>query len=300
MRIFIGLDGGGTGCRAQAELADGRRTQVVTGGAANVSSDPEGALREIAGVLAQVLEQAQGLAQGLLPDGGAGDPIIVLGLAGASESGAAQRLQHALPYPRVCVLGDIDISLKGAFGQEDGIVLAVGTGSVLACQRGGQMQRLGGYGLSLGDEGGGAWIGRAALRAALHARDGIGPDGPLVRAIWADFGALPDVISFAARARPADYAALAPLVVEHDRAHCPVAGAIMDRGCAYLLRAISHLQAGTYDIPVAPTGGLGPVLLDRIIAQGGAYLRRATPKGTALDGAIWQARHGARQKETPS
>ena len=296
MRIFIGLDGGGTGCRAQAELADGRRTQVVTGGAANVSSDPDGALREVSALLEQVLAQARAL----LPDGEAGDPVIVLGLAGASETGAAQRLQGALPYAQVSILGDIDISLKGAFGDADGIVLAVGTGSVLASQRGGQMQRLGGYGLSLGDEGGGAWIGREALRSSLHARDGLGPDGPLVQDIWETFGPLSKIISFAARARPADYAALAPLVLQHDRAHCPVAGAILDRGCAYVLRAINHLQAGAHDMPVAPTGGLGPVLLDRIMGQGGAYLHRTTPKGTALDGAIWQARHGARQKETSS
>lgn len=296
MRIFIGLDGGGTGCRAQAELEDGRRTQVVTGGAANVFSDPDGALREIAAALAQTLAHAQDM----LPGGGVADTQIVLGLAGASESGAAQRLQHALPYPQVCVLGDIDISLKGAFRHDAGIVLAVGTGSVLACQRGGQMQRLGGYGLALGDEGSGAWIGREALRLCLHARDGFGQGGPLVQALWQRFGSVSQIIGFAGRARPADYAALAPLVLQYDRAHCPVAGAILDRGCAYLQRAISHLQAGAHDMPVAPAGGLGPVLLDRIMAQGGAYLHRAAAKGTALDGAIWHARHGARQKETSS
>ncbi|MDD7973558.1 BadF/BadG/BcrA/BcrD ATPase family protein [Roseinatronobacter alkalisoli] len=296
MRIFIGLDGGGTGCRAQAELEDGRRTPVVTGGAANVFSNPDGAQREIAATLAQALAHAQAL----LPDGAATQTRIVLGLAGASESGAAQRLQHALPYPQVSVMGDIDISLKGAFQQDDGIVLAVGTGSVLARQRKGQMQRLGGYGFVLGDEGSGAWIGREALRLCLHARDGFGQDGPLLQAIWQQLGPLPQIIGFAGRARPADYAALAPLVLQHDRAQCPVAGNILDRGCAYLQRAISHLQAGDRDMPVAPTGGLGPVLLDRIMAQGGAYLHRAAPKGTALDGAIWQARHGARHKETSS
>lgn len=296
MRIFIGLDGGGTGCRAQAELEDGRRTPVTTGGAANVFSNPDGALHEISAALAR----AHADAQAMLPQGAVLAPHIVLGLAGASESGAAQRLQHALPYRRVHVLGDIDISLKGAFANDDGIVLAVGTGSVLACQRGGRMQRLGGYGFVLGDEGSGAWIGREALRLALHAHDGIGPDGPLVRDIWHRFGPLSNLIGFAGTARPSDYAALAPLVLDHDRAHCPVAGDILDRGCAYLLRAIRHLQGGAQKTPVAPTGGLGPVLLDRIIAQGGANLHRVAPKGTALDGAIWQARHSAAHKETHS
>ncbi|MGP9789156.1 BadF/BadG/BcrA/BcrD ATPase family protein [Roseinatronobacter sp. NSM] len=296
MRIFIGLDGGGTGCRAQAELEDGRRTPVATGGAANVFSNPDGALQEVSTVLARVYADAQAMCA-------QGEKLrahIVLGLAGASESGAAHRLKHALPYPHLSVSGDIDISLKGAFAHDDGIVLAVGTGSVLACQRAGRMHRLGGYGFMLGDEGSGAWIGREALRHALQAHDGVGPDGPLVGDIWHQFGALSNLIGFAGTARPSDYAALAPRVLDHDRAHCPVAGAILDRGCGYLMRAIRHLQAGAPHIPVAPTGGLGPILLDRIVAQGGANLHRVAPKGTALDGAIWQARHGAAHKETSS
>lgn len=292
MRIFIGLDGGGTACRARAELEDGQRTPVLTGGAANVFSDPENALREVSALLAAVLDDARGM----LPASAHPKLHIVLGLAGASETDAAAQLRGALPYENVTILGDIDISLKGAFEVEDGIVMAVGTGSVLARQRNCDMQRLGGYGFTLGDEGGGAWIGREALRCTLQARDGIGVNGPLVAALWDQFGLLSEVIRFAARARPSDYAAFAPLVLEHDRAHCPVAGAILDRGCAYLLRAITLLQDGAQDVPVAPLGGLGPALLDRIMAKGGAHLRRVAPKGTALDGALWKARHSAEEQ----
>ncbi len=290
MQLFIGLDGGGTGCRAQAELPDGQRTAPVSGGAANVHSDPDRAQAEIADVLARVMAQARAL----LPDGGDITPVVVLGLAGASESGAAVRLRAGLPYADLTVCGDIEISLAGAFEDGDGIVMAVGTGSVLARQRGGQMQRLGGYGFMLGDEGSGAWLGREALRAALQARDGLSPDGPLTRAIWDRFGDLPAMIGFAAQARPSDYAALAPLVLEQGRGHCPVAEHILDRGCAYLLHAITHLQAGAPAMPVAALGGLGPALLDRITGQGGAALRPVPPKGTALDGALWLARGRAR------
>ncbi|MGY6548640.1 MAG: BadF/BadG/BcrA/BcrD ATPase family protein [Roseinatronobacter sp.] len=294
MYILIGLDGGGSGCRAQAELPDGRRTALVTGGASNVFSDPDGAVIRIADVLQRVVRQARAM----LPDESAQDPgpaaITVLGLAGASESGAAARLGAALPGYDLTICGDIDVSLAGAFADADGIVMAVGTGSVLASQRDGRMQRLGGYGFMLGDQGSGAWIGRAALQAALQMRDGLVPDAPLPREILTRFPDLPALLDFAATARPSDYAAFAPRVLHHDRAACPVAGRILDEGCAYLKRAITHLQGGDATLPVAALGGLGPALLSRIIAQGGIALHSVAPKGTALDGALWLARRKAR------
>ncbi|MFN7003572.1 MAG: BadF/BadG/BcrA/BcrD ATPase family protein [Roseinatronobacter sp.] len=296
MQIFIGLDGGGTACRAQAQLECGLRTEILVGGAANVFSDFPSALKEISTLLSTALEQARALAPGATLD----LPRIAMGLAGVSESGAAARLRDALPYVHLAILGDIDISLAGAFEEQDGIVLAVGTGSVLARQRAGKMLRLGGYGFTLGDEGSGAWIGREALRRALHARDRLGPDGPMVADIWQKFTSLADMISFAGRAKPSDYAALAPLVLRHAQRHCPVAGAILDQGCDYLLGAITRLQEGETNMPVAPLGGLGPVLLDRITRAGNTKLHRTIPKGTALDGALWTARqHAGTKEQTP-
>ena len=295
MHIYIGFDGGGTACRAQAEFGDGRRTSIMTGGAANVFSDFPAALREITGLLDTVLAQAKSLAQGIP----LAAPKIVMGLAGVSESGAQARLRAALPYTDLTILGDIDSSLSGALKDQAGIVMAVGTGSVLARQRAGAMLRLGGYGFMLGDEGSGAWIGREALRHALHAHDRIGTGGPLTDEIWDQFGTVAQIIGFAGRARPSDYAALAPMVLRHDQQGCPVAGAILDQGCAYLLRAMTRLQDGISDLPVAPLGGLGPALLDRIRHQGGAQLNASTPKGTALDGALWRARHLAVEKDQP-
>lgn len=289
MQVFVGLDGGGTQCRAQAALADGRRTQVFMGGAANVFSDFDAA----AGEIGTLLERALAAAKELAPESAIGPPRIALGLAGASESAATARLRAVLPYRHVSVHGDIDISLWGAFGDADGIVLAVGTGSVLARQQNGAMHRLGGYGFMLGDEGSGAWIGREALRRTLHAHDGLLPRTPMVNELSERLGGVGGLIGFAGRARPAEYAALAPIVLAHDRAACPVAGAILDQGCAWLLRCLQQLLSRAPETPVAPLGGLGPVLLRRIIAQGGAHLRCIAPKGTALDGALWKARNSA-------
>ncbi|MGY6696598.1 MAG: BadF/BadG/BcrA/BcrD ATPase family protein [Roseinatronobacter sp.] len=293
MRFFIGLDGGGSGCRAQAELEDGRRTQVVAGGAANVHSDMARAVEAISETLSAVV----GMVHDLCPDTRSVVPRVVLGLAGASETDAADRLKTALAVEELTVLGDVNIAVKGAFKEDDGIVMAIGTGSVLARQSGGAFHRLGGYGFSLGDEGSGAWIGREALRRSLHARDGLGVDGLLVQHLWQRFGTTAEFIAFAGRARPADYARLAPDVLRFDRAFCPVAAAILDEGCGYLLSAIRALQEGIWDMPVAATGGLGPSMLDRITSQGGAHLCRVSSKGTALDGALWYARTNFIQKD---
>lgn len=284
MTLLIGLDGGGTGCRACARRDDGLPGPVQTGGSANIHTDPAGAAERISDLIARV-RQAEGHDDPSDPD-----LYIVMGLAGASESGGAARLTSTLPYRNVAVLGDIDISLSGAFQDDDGIVMAVGTGSVLARQAKGHMQRVGGYGFALGDEAGGAWLGRRALSAALHVRDGLAQDAPLARAIWARFETLSALLAFTSTARPSDYAALAPVVLVQDSASCPLAGAILDEGCAYLLRAIRHLQAGDPSVPVAATGGLGPHLLDRAADTATPPLTRTAPKGSALDGALWRAR----------
>lgn len=287
MTLFIGLDGGGSGCRARTQRADGTLGALHTGGRANLHTDADGAERAISDVLDRVLRAERS------HDPAREDVHIALGLAGATESGGAGRLASRLPYRNLTILGDAEISLAGAFQEADGILMAVGTGSVLARQCDGQMQRIGGYGFALGDEGSGAWLGRRALTAALHVRDGLSPDAPLAQAIWTRFSTLSALLNFTSTAGPADYAEFASQVTELDAMGCPLACAILDEGCAYLLRAIRHLQAGDAEIPVAALGGVGPLLLDRLVAVATPALHVRTPKGNALDGALWYARHMA-------
>ena len=292
MQFFIGVDGGGSGCRAQAELVDGRKTRLLSGGPANMFSAPETAISEVRALLNRITAEAQLLADCTDTP----EPVIVLGLAGVTESDSTARLQGALPFERVTVTGDVEIAVSGAFADNDGIVAAIGTGSVFARQRSGLIERMGGYGLDLGDEASGAWIGREALRRALHARDGIAPKTALVAAVWQHFGTLSEMLCFARTARPADLATLAPLVLAQDQQHCPIAGAILDDACAYVQKVVSHLQAGATETPVTAMGSLAPAILDRLAAQGGTCLQQITPRGSAVEGALWQARKIA-QKE---
>ncbi|HET9069609.1 MAG TPA: BadF/BadG/BcrA/BcrD ATPase family protein, partial [Amaricoccus sp.] len=149
MELFLGLDGGGTGCRAAVADRTGRVLGRGEGGAANVWSDPEGALRSILA------------AAGAAADAAGAEPArltAVLGLAGANMSGARAGLGARLPFASVRIETDALVALKGALAAEDGIAVTLGTGSVFGLQRGGAASFFGGWGFLLGDQGGGARI----------------------------------------------------------------------------------------------------------------------------------------------
>ncbi|MBD1206036.1 MAG: ATPase [Rhodobacteraceae bacterium] len=272
MQLFLGIDGGGTGCRAAVADAAGRVLGRGEAGPANIASDPEGAAANILAAAESAVAAA----------GGGEVRAAGLGLAGANAAGAAERLRDALPWRRIAVVTDGITAVKGALGPEDGVVAALGTGSVFAVQRAGIIRQIGGRGLVLGDEASGAWIGRTVLAASLRAVDGFTPMTPLLAALVEEMGGPDGVVAFSLRARPADFAALAPRVVESGD---PAAQAVIARAEADVAEAVGLLQAGD-DLPVVFLGGLGTVFATRM-----AGLFPIQPaQGTALDGALMLAR----------
>ena len=275
MQLFLGVDGGGTGCRAAVADAAGLVLGRGAAGPANIASDPAGAAANI--LLA---------AERALAAAGGGEVLAAgLGLAGANAAGAAERLRDALPFSRIALVTDGITAVKGALGRADGVVAALGTGSVFAVQRAGSIRQIGGRGLVLGDEASGAWIGRAVLAAALRAVDGFSVATPLLTALVAEMGGPDGVVAFSLRARPADFAALAPRVAESDD---PAATGIMAQAEADVAEAVGLLR-GLDDLPVVFLGGLGSVFAMRM--AGRFPIRDAI--GTALDGALMLAREAA-------
>lgn len=275
MHLFLGIDGGGTGCRAAVADASGHVLGRAEAGPANIASDPAGAAENILIAAEAALAAA----------GGSGIVAAGMGLAGANAAGAADHLRTILPYRRMVVVTDAITAVKGALGTTDGVVAALGTGSVFAVQHHGKLRQIGGRGLVLGDEASGAWIGRAVLSACLHAMDGFRDQTPLLAALTHELGGPDGIVAFSLRARPADFAAYAPRVVDSTD---PAAQALMAQATAHVARAISSLMGDT-SLPVVFLGGLGPAfaarLADRLTVQ--------PPRGTALDGALLLAREAA-------
>lgn len=265
--LYLGLDGGGTGCRARLSDAEGAVLAEAQAGPANIASDFDAAFANI----------MQAVTQLAIPAGE--DISAVLGLAGANLSGAGPRLEATLPF-RARVVQDVVTSVRGALHDADGIVAAIGTGSVFARQIGGKILSTGGWGLRLGDEGSGAWIGHALVALAARALDGRFERTPLLTRLTHDLGGSTGLVAFSLSATPADWATLAPQVFDTtDTAALTVLAAAR----AEIRAAIEHLQPQGAQHPVVWLGGLGVRLaMDD--------WPRLAPRGTSLDGALWMAR----------
>lgn len=235
--MILAVDLGKTSCRA---AVDGRR--AVGAGAPGLAAP--GGVRAAQAAISAVARELGPLDE--VTD-------VIVGAAGALAAPDAARalgeaLLVSLPAQRVAVTSDAVIAHAGALDGRPGVVLIAGTGVVaIAIGADGALRIVDGWGPLLGDEGGGAWIGAAGLRAALHAHDGRGPATTLLDAARGRFGAperWPGKLSGAA-----EVASFAPDVLAADD---DVAREIV-RGAAAALAATVR-AAG--DGPVAMVGGL--------------------------------------------
>ncbi|MFN3825209.1 MAG: BadF/BadG/BcrA/BcrD ATPase family protein [Pseudorhodobacter sp.] len=274
MRLMLGIDGGGTGCRAALTDADGRVLGRGAGGPANISTDTAGASGNIlAATRAALAEAGTGVIE---------DLTAVLGLAGANVPQAAARLSASLPFARHRVVPDSMTATIGALHGDDGIVAAIGTGSVFGVVRNGAFRSHGGHGFLLGDEGSGAVLGRALLSEALRATDGFTPMTPLLQEVLDEHGGPAGVIAFGLTARPADFARYAPQIVSGDD---PAAERLFGAALRQISAVIDSLQMQG-QLPVVFVGGLAEACATRLA---GRWEIRAA-RGTGLDGALLLAR----------
>ncbi|MBH9553697.1 BadF/BadG/BcrA/BcrD ATPase family protein [Inhella gelatinilytica] len=282
-RYWIGIDGGGTHTRARLFDASGHPLAEGTAGPSALGQGVEQAWRHV-----QQAAQAAARASGL-PSLDLSQSVIGLGLSGANNPQHAAAFVAANPgFAQVVLEGDAVTGVLGAHGGQAGSLLIAGTGSIaLAHTADGQRRQAGGWGWLNGDEGSGAWLGKAALRLAQRALDGRDPAGTLARAVWALIGnTAEDLLHWQAQAGQARFASLAPLVFEHapsdDQARTALKTAVLD--LEDLVRAVDPEG----QLPLVVSGSVGQRLSSAFSAPLQARLRPAL--GDAMDGALRLAR----------
>ena len=274
-RSVIGVDGGGTNCRF-AMLHQGRRVDFQLG-SANASSDLDAALA----TLRQGLSGLAGAAGLALSD--ITDVPTFIGLAGVLDQDIATALSRNLPLTCIRIEDDRRPAMVGALGASDGYVIGIGTGSFLGRRAGGVDRLIGGWGLILGDEASGAYLGRQLLRRVLQVADGIHEATPLTREMLTRFRTTAAIVAFATKAKPGDFAQFAPRVVTSARSEDPFAVGLMQDGARYISRALDHLGWRPGD-RICPLGGLAPFYGPYLAPDISAHMSK--PEGTALDGAL--------------
>jgi N-acetylglucosamine kinase-like BadF-type ATPase len=167
--LVIGVDVGGTGARAAIAGEQGVLARAELSGVTDKVS-------AVIAVVADVMARA-GLSEVDEVD------AVAVGAAGFQLTGARLRegVPPKMPSREVLLCSDMLTSYIGALGLSDGAVIAAGTGAVaLGTDMAGTWERVDGWGYLLGDHGGGSWIGRHAMHAALRAADGRPGGSPLL------------------------------------------------------------------------------------------------------------------------
>lgn len=283
---FLGIDGGGTCCRARLTDSAGHVLGNGKSGPGNLALGMEIAIVSLLRATQEALAEAnmEGLDLGLVHAG--------LGMAAGNVPALRTTLEAAaLPFRSVTVRSDAETACLGAHAGADGGTLILGTGSQGVVRVGERVTTVGGWGFAISDSGSGATLGRSAVRLALLAHEQIVPGSFLTRELMRRFDNDPVALfGWAERARPCDWGAFAPAVFDAIARDDAVALALVrDHAAAadLLLERMVRLGAGRISL----LGGLATPLRPYLAARFGDVIVPA--QGDALDGALLLARERA-------
>ncbi|WP_053666958.1 N-acetylglucosamine kinase [Streptomyces sp. MMG1121] len=291
---YLAVDSGGSGLRVavgvpgRAPAAQRASHEPVRTGAQGI--DP-------AHLLAELLPLAHAAAA---EAGVAGLDTAVVGATGFATLGDALRaelpsaLARELGVRRVALAADAVTAYVGALGPRPGVVLAAGTGLIAVGTDLARWRRADGWGHLLGDCGGGAWIGRAGLEAALRAHDGRDSgSAPLLARAQEQFGPVPGLPGrlYPRTDRPAVLASFAPRVAAC-AVHDPVAAGILRAAARHMADSAAAVCPADGQPEVALTGGLfrmGEPLLGPLreeLASRLPHARQVPAEGDPLHGSV--------------
>lgn len=258
---MLGVDSGGSGLRFALARAEEGVPVAESASREPVRTGPGGI--DAGQLLGQLLPAVRELIQLT----GAG-PVVAACVGAAGMATLGGELRDRLPAAlraefgvcRLALAADAVTAYAGALGMRPGAVVAAGTGLIaLGTGLGGSgWRRADGWGHLLGDCGGGAWIGRAGLEAAMRAHDGRGGGSPALlarmEAVFGPAASMPGLL-YPRSDRPAVLASFAPEVAR-SAADDPVSAGILREAAGHILDAAAAVRPDPQGGEVALTGGL--------------------------------------------
>lgn len=166
--LFVGIDGGGSKCKAVIMTAERQVLGSGISGPGNPLHGFEQATQSIR-ESAELALQNSGLDKVVLSELTAG-----VGLAGVNLPILyKQMLDWQHPFKHMYLTTDLLIACVGAHEHESGAVIITGTGSCGFSYVKGESVIIGGHGYPHGDKGSGAWFGLQMAKKVLLSLDGL-------------------------------------------------------------------------------------------------------------------------------
>ncbi len=208
---FVGIDGGGTSCRARIKDTQGNFLGEAKTGSANIMLGAEIAMASIIDSVRLAAEQ------GGLSEQDFASMHLGLALAGA-EHKASWRAFMSLSHPFASMTLNTDAygACLGAHNGKDGAIMIAGTGSCGIYLKGLEQHVVGGREFPISDQGSGAVMGLRLIQQVLLAEDGIREKTPLAQHVMAHFeNDVDNIVAWSKQALPRDYGQFSPEIFQH-------------------------------------------------------------------------------------
>ena len=235
---FVGIDGGGTKTEFVLAQKDGAILRRVVLGGSNPNDLGMPACLELLG--RGIEELCRGIPRERIS--------LFAGIAGcATGNNRESILQYLLTlgFGKCDCGSDVLNAIKATLGEENGIVVIAGTGSITFVQKDRTRHRLGGFNYLFEDGGSGYMIGREAIYDALKAEENRTADSLLYRMVLekCETKTVLDHLGKIYEGGKSKIASFAPLVFDAARVGDGRARQILDTNAAILAREITRSAA---------------------------------------------------------
>ena len=280
---YVGIDGGGTSCRARITDLNGCVLGEAKTGSANILLGSKVAMSSIQEAITLASTQANIQPQHY------SSFSVGLALAGAEQKNAwLEFMIVPHPYGKVTLNTDAYGACLGAWNGQNGAILIAGTGSCGIYIHNGTQHIVGGREFPISDQGGGAIMGLRLIQYVLLAVDDIEPKTAIVTHVLTHFHHDIDaIVHWSKTARPCDYGQFSPAIFE-----CAQHGDVIAQR---LLQQTAH-DISMWMNALIKKGAKEICLMGSIAERIHSFLpehlqqRIAMPQGDAMDGALNMAK----------
>ena len=256
--LYLGVDGGGTKCRASLYDKNLNLLGTGLGGPSNPINGVQRTLFSITDAAKAAVKDA-GYDESILSNVDAG-----IGLAGVNLPYLYDEIsnwEHI--FKSMYLTTDLNIACMGAHKSHVGAVFILGTGSVAFSRTLSTKEDIiiGGHGFLLGDKASGSWFGQQALKSILLSVDKIKPKTQMTGLIERQLScSSKEIVVKMAGAIPRDFAQLAKVVFIAAENNDPAALVIIQEAVDYTEQVILKLlQTNPHRISLV--GGITKLLL---------------------------------------